>query len=135
MQAVEVVPAGQRVARAPERVESGAAGDEDGRLVGELVSDAFEQILPLRRFVQLVEHHERSALGPGEVTDDLAVSRNVPVQVLATIIHQGARKRGLAALAGAGQQHHLFQQIPAYNGGQIPHMTILKPTLVWSRLF
>lgn len=123
---------GQGVPGPAERIESGAARDEDGRAIMKLVRDPLEQVLPFWRLVQLIEHEQRGILRPGHLSNDAAIHRDVPIEISAAIIQQRAGEGRLAALARPREENHLPWQIPVQCGGQIAHSTILKPILFWS---
>src|SRR5690606_6036300 len=99
------------------------------------VDRTLQQILPFRCLVQLVEHHERRILRPGEIANDLAIPNDVPAQVLAPIVEKRLGERRLTALTWPREQHHLFPEVSGDDWGQVPHPAILKPTLAWSSPF
>src|SRR3984893_10096491 len=134
MQPVEVLPPRQRVSCAPERIEAGTTGDQQRWFVAEFVCYRLEQVLPFRSLVKLVQHHERSVLGPRGFPDDPAILRNVPTEVLSALIEQGLCECRLPTLTWTGEKHHFLAQISRESGGEIPHLAILMAYLFWSRL-
>src|SRR5579871_1446993 len=91
MHAVEQVTAHQAIAAAAEDVETRAAGDEQMRLTAIGIEEAFEKGLPLRVFVQLVEHGngwapaqlikaERHSQSTGAALQNTALIEIIPVE-------------------------------------------------------
>src|SRR5271169_4371827 len=106
MQPVEVLPPRQSVSRSPERIEAGTTGDQQRWFVAELVCYCFEQVLPFRSLVKLVQYNERSVLRPRGLPDDPAILCNVPTEVLSALIEQRLGECRLPTLAWTGEKHH-----------------------------
>src|SRR5208282_868359 len=134
MQPVEVLPPRQRVSRSPQRIEAGATGDQQRWFVAEFVCCCLEQVLPLRRLMELVQYNERSVLGPRGLPDDPAIFRNVPTEVLAALIQQRLGECRLPTLTWTGEKHHFLTQILRQSCGEVSHLAILKEYSFWSRL-
>ncbi len=74
MQPVEIMAAGEGIARPGQRIELGAARDEHGRTVVILVCNPFQEIFPLGSLVELVEDQERCVFRPGRFSPYLGTA-------------------------------------------------------------